>query len=233
MWMKKLGFELSHLPIEIRDSEIDGDQFLKMADAFLERGFTYFDTAGSWKNETVFQEAVVKRYHRFAYTVTDQIPDLPIQRTEELQDFFDMQLEHLGVEYMDYYLIRAENEMTFQKMEKLCAFDFVKKLKKEGSIKHIGLLYRGDAARLKEIFLLHPEIEYIQMPLQNSCWYQEKGQTRLCYETAVRYRKPVISMAVRQDSDLGRTADPSGVMVVLAGMKNQNELEKNMQYFEK
>ena len=45
--MKKLGFGLMRLPLTDPDRQesIDIDTVSRMADVFLERGFTYFDTA--------------------------------------------------------------------------------------------------------------------------------------------------------------------------------------------
>ncbi len=45
--MKKLGFGLMRLPLVNPDDQasIDIERFKTMADRFIERGFTYFDTA--------------------------------------------------------------------------------------------------------------------------------------------------------------------------------------------
>ena len=45
--MKKLGFGFMRLPMTDKDDpkSIDKEMLKKMVDIFLERGFTYFDTA--------------------------------------------------------------------------------------------------------------------------------------------------------------------------------------------
>ena len=45
--MKKLGFGLMRLPSldTAKSSNVDMEQLKKMVDLFMERGFTYFDTA--------------------------------------------------------------------------------------------------------------------------------------------------------------------------------------------
>ena len=47
MEKKKLGFGFMRLPITDKEdqSSIDFEQLNKMVDTFLQRGFTYFDTA--------------------------------------------------------------------------------------------------------------------------------------------------------------------------------------------
>ena len=79
MSTKKLGFGMMRLPVldSHDDSKIDLEQAKKMVDIFIERGFTYFDTAymyHSGKSETVIKEVLVKRYPRDAYFLVDKFP---------------------------------------------------------------------------------------------------------------------------------------------------------------
>ncbi|MBQ0083386.1 MAG: aldo/keto reductase, partial [Clostridiales bacterium] len=70
---KKLGFGLMRLPLtnENDESSVDIEKFKKMVDIFMERGFTYFDTAimycGS-KSQNFMKEVLVERYPRDSYT---------------------------------------------------------------------------------------------------------------------------------------------------------------------
>ena len=52
MESKKLGFGLMRLPLTEKDNQesIDMEQLNKMVDTFIERGFTYFDTAYMYHN---------------------------------------------------------------------------------------------------------------------------------------------------------------------------------------
>ena len=44
--MKKLGFGLMRLPLKSGDqTDVDVGEVCRMADKFIENGFTYFDTA--------------------------------------------------------------------------------------------------------------------------------------------------------------------------------------------
>ena len=74
----------------------------------MEAGFTYFDTAAPYHgkhSEIAFREAVVKRYPRERYTVTDKLSFGMIDKAEDMPGFFDAQLERLGVDYIDIYLL--------------------------------------------------------------------------------------------------------------------------------
>ena len=61
----KLGFGLMRLPM--KDGAVDLELTKKMVDLYMERGFTYFDTAYVYINgtsEVAAKEAIVKRYPR-------------------------------------------------------------------------------------------------------------------------------------------------------------------------
>ena len=74
---KKLGFGLMRLPlIDVANETIDIEQTKKMADYFMSKGFTYFDTAAPYikgYSEGAFRQAVVERYPRESYTITDKL----------------------------------------------------------------------------------------------------------------------------------------------------------------
>lgn len=103
--MKKLGFGLMRLPQLDADNygSVDVERVKKMADLFMEHGFTYFDTAAPYhqgNSEVAFREAVVKRYPRSSYTITDKLSLFMIRDEKEIPGFFEGQMERLGVDYM-------------------------------------------------------------------------------------------------------------------------------------
>ena len=101
--MKKLGFGLMRLPLtNPSDSKsIDINEFCKMTDAFIEKGFTYFDTAYMYhdgKSECAVKESLVKRYPRDSFTLTDKMPVWYLKEKEDMQRIFDDQCERCGVD---------------------------------------------------------------------------------------------------------------------------------------
>ena len=67
--MKKLGFGLMRLPQldPANAASVDVEQVKHMVDRFMEKGFTYFDTAwmyAGFASENVAREALVDRYPR-------------------------------------------------------------------------------------------------------------------------------------------------------------------------
>ena len=64
--IKKLGFGLMRLPQ--KDGAIDVEETKTMVDAFLDAGFTYFDTAWAYAgSEDAIRQALVERYPRERY----------------------------------------------------------------------------------------------------------------------------------------------------------------------
>lgn len=96
MSAKKLGFGLMRLPsLDPNDpSKIDMEQTKKMVDTFLQRGFTYFDTAWMYcgfQSECAAKEALVDRHPRDSFTLATKLHAGFIQTREDRDRIFDEQ----------------------------------------------------------------------------------------------------------------------------------------------
>lgn len=258
--MKKLGFGLMRLPLlDASDAKtIDIERVKGMVDEFMENGFTYFDTAAPYHSgmcEYTFKKAVAERYPRDAYTVTDKLSMFMIEKEEEIAPFFENNLKNLGVDYVDYYLLHGLKRDSYEKCVKMHAFEFVKRMKDEGKIKHIGFSFHGSAEMLDEVLTAHPEMEYVQLQINYIDWESENVQSRKCYEVAVKHNMPVIVMEpvkggslvnIPESADrifkeahpdwttaswaLRFAASHENVMVVLSGMSNEEQLRDNISF---
>ena len=89
---KKLGFGCMRLPIQDGKSEcIDLEQFKRMADAYLEKGFVYFDTAYPYhneKSEEAVKKCVVERYDRDKFLLADKMPVWLVKEEKDYQPVF-------------------------------------------------------------------------------------------------------------------------------------------------
>ena len=105
--MKKLGFGFMRMPQEDPAdyaSPLRRDVAEEMIDAFMARGFTHFDTAYTYnmgQSEIMLREALVKRYPRDSYTITDKIPLYALHTEEEMAPAFATMVERTGLEYFD------------------------------------------------------------------------------------------------------------------------------------
>ena len=109
---KKLGFGLMRMPLmdPKNDADVDIEQVCKMVDIFIEKGFTYFDTAwmyNGFASESVAKKALVDRYDRDRFTLSTKLHCGFFDNEEEREKYFETQLTNTGAGYFDYYLIHG------------------------------------------------------------------------------------------------------------------------------
>lgn len=197
--MKKLGFGMMRLPLkDLRDPKsIDQELVNKMADYFIEKGFTYFDTAYPYHqgmSEVAARKALVERHPRESFMLADKMPTWMITKNEDYRRIFNEQLDKCGVDYFDYYLLHTLGVSLYENSVKHGGFEFMKELKKEGRAKHIGFSFHDKAEVLDRILTEHPEMEFVQLQINYIDWDSESVESRKCYEIAVKHNKPVIVM---------------------------------------
>ena len=200
-----LGFGMMRLPVKNGNpTEFDYDQLFQMVDLFIGAGYTYFDTSYVYhngKSEEATRKAVVERYPRDAFTVATKFPTFSLQKEEEIEPIFAQQLENLGVEYIDYYLLHNFQTVYYDGVDgkggvvKTChLFDHANQWVRDGKVKHLGFSFHSSAKLLDRILTEHPEVEFVQIPLNYIDWESELVQAREAYEVIRKHGRRVVIM---------------------------------------
>lgn len=256
--MKKLAFGLMRLPMNGEDVNIEAVK--KMVDMFMEKGFTYFDTAWMYckgKSETAIKECLVDRYPRDSYTLTDKLPSYEIKSYEDRNRVFNEQKRKTGLDYFDYYWLHAVSQKSLETFDKFDCWDFIKAKKDAGEIKHIGFSFHDSPELLDEVLNKHPEVEYVQLQLNYLDWLSEDVRAKECYEVCVKHNKQVMVMEPVKGGTLVKLPDEAekllkekepnmstaswairfaasldNVYMVLSGMTTLEQMQDNLSYME-
>ena len=259
--MKKLGFGTMRLPYFGDDAgNIDTEQYKKMIDVFMAKGFTYFDTAYMYCNgesERALKTCLVDRYPREAYTVTTKLTFMA-KDLEDAERIFNDQLAKTGLTYFDYYWLHNVNHNSLEKIfDKYDCWSWLIDKKEKGLTKHIGFSFHDTPELLDEVLTKHPEIEFVQLQLNYLDWEAENVQSHKCYDVCVKHGKKVIVMEPVKGGDLAnvddkvtelfKAYDPNlsvaswavrfaasldNVYMVLSGMSTLQQVEDNTSYME-
>ena len=189
------GFGCMRLPM--KGGSVDYVTFSKMADAFINAGFNYFDTAHGYiggQSEIAIRECVAKRYDRSKFLLTNKLTDPYFKKQEDIRPFFEQQLEWCGVDYFDFYLMHAQDRNNYQKFKNCKAYETAYKFKEEGLIKHFGISFHDKADVLDMILTEHPEIEVVQIQFNYLDYEDASVESRKVYEVCEKHNKPVLVM---------------------------------------
>lgn len=205
MEIGKLGFGMMRLPVLEGDAtKFDYEQLNQMVDAFMEAGYQYFDTSYVYhngKSEEAVRKAVVDRYPREKFIIATKFPTFMLQKEEQIEPIFAEQLERLGVDYIDYYMLHNVQTVLYDGIDgkggvigATNVFDHLKGWKENGKAKHIGISFHSSAKLLDRILTEHPEVDFVQLAINYIDWDSEMVQARECYEVAQKHGKEVVVM---------------------------------------
>jgi len=246
-----LGFGGMRFP-EI-DGKIDHDKAVKLIDLAMASGINYYDTAYVYHNgqsETCFRDTLVRRYPRDSFFIADKLPVWCCNTPQEMDSMFDTQLERLGVDCIDFYLLHSMTFIEWQRMKSLGVQEWLLDKRARGQIRFIGFSSHDNPEGFRSIVEDWDEWQFAQLQVNYFDWealesdktykmLEEKGLPLIIMEPIrggnLANLKPEIgsifqqanpgrsnaSYALRWVGELGNTA------VVLSGMGTLEQIEEN------
>ncbi len=199
-YKSKFGFGCMRLPLtdENDSSSVNQELFNQMVDIYMENGFNYFDTSYAYhngKSETAIRKAVVERYPRDSYQICDKMPTWALTSKEDNDKFVSEMLERLGIEYFDVFLVHNINTPWLKLAESYNTFEYVRKMKENGTAKKIGFSFHDHASLLEEVLEKYGDfLDVVQLELNYLDWDDPAIEARECYELCVRHGLDVYVM---------------------------------------
>lgn len=254
----RLGFGLMRLP-HLEDGSNDMPQICEMVDRFIAAGGTYFDTAyvyDNGKSEDALRKAVVERYPRERFTICTKMNSwLGGPTEEETKRQLEISLERTGAGYFDYYLLHALQTNNRALYDDYGLWDYVRKQKEKGLLRHIGFSFHADPVTLDQLLTEHPEVDFVQLQINYADWHNPDVASRENYEVARRHSVPITVMEPVKGGKLANPIDPvkriltqanpdasfaswairytasmEGILTVLSGMSTLAQMDDNLSY---
>lgn len=125
-----LGFGCMRLPMVEGEDRIDVQEAVRIVRMAIDNGVNYLDTAFFYHNgesERFVGEVIKDGYREKAYIAT-KLPLGEVKCEDDVERIFSEQLGKLGVDYVDFYLLHAVNNDSWENV--VLKFDVLPKIEK-------------------------------------------------------------------------------------------------------
>ncbi|WP_158854165.1 aldo/keto reductase [Halorhabdus sp. CUG00001] len=148
-----LGFGAMRLPTEGEEGTIDRQHAIDMIRAAIDEGVNYVDTAWPYhdgESERVVGEALTGDY-REDVSLATKMPSWKLETNEDLEEYFQRQLDRLATDHVECYLLHALDEEFWNTYQELDTFEWLERKQAAGEIGHVGFSFHDDLDLFEEI----------------------------------------------------------------------------------
>lgn len=144
--------------LEGNSGKIDKILATEMLHYAIDNGINYIDTAYPYHqgNSEEFVGQALKDGYREKVFLATKLPCWLTDSYEDFEKYLDEQLDRLQTDYIDFYLLHALSESTWNKVYNLKVLSFLDKAKEKGKIKYAGFSFHDDLNVFKSIIDSYP-----------------------------------------------------------------------------
>lgn len=204
-----LGFGCMRLPM--KDGAIDEERAISQIRHAIDNGVNYVDTAWPYHggaSEPLLGKALKDGY-REKVKVATKLPTWLVNTREDMDKYLNAQLEKLGTDRIDYYLLHTLNGGSWDKLVSLGVFDFIDKAKADGRIVNIGFSFHGLGPDFIKIVDAYDKWCFCQIQYNYMDREYQAGEAGLIH--AAEKGLGVIVMEPLRGGNLGRPTPPDEV----------------------
>ena len=125
--------------------KIDEARTARQVISAIEQGVNYFDTAHTYPHSEEVLGKILAGGYREKVLVASKLPLMLLNSRKQFASIFQLSLERLRTDYLDYYLMHSINTLAgWQRAKQLGIVEFLDERKQAGAIRRIGFSFHGD-----------------------------------------------------------------------------------------
>lgn len=249
-----LGFGCMRFPVTA-EGKIDEPEAEKMLDKAIAAGVNYIDTAYPYHDgcSEPFVGKALKKYDRSSFYLATKLPAWLVQKAEDVDHYFQEQLDRLQTDYIDFYLIHNMSKDGWHRFTQLGGVERLEALQKQGKIRNLGFSFHDNYEAFEEI-LNARDWDFCQIQLNYMDTDEQAGMKG--YELAAAKNIPMIIMEPVKGGSLAKysedinekfhkldaeasvasyalrwVASLPNIKVVLSGMSTMEQVDDNLKTF--
>lgn len=261
MKLSALGMGCMRLPVMNGDDQtIDEAAAAQMVACAMEQGINYYDTAWGYHgghSETVMGK-ILQDYPRDRFYLATKFPGYDPSNMDKVEEIFEKQLEKCRVQYFDFYLFHNVCEMNIDGYlnPQYGIFEYLKKQKANGRIRHLGFSAHGSYDVMKRFLDAYgSDMEFCQIQLNYLDWHFQEAEKKVellrTYHIPVWVMEPLrggrLASLPQEETEKLKALRPEEtvpawafrflqsvpeVTMVLSGMSSLEQIKENIRTYE-